>query len=150
MRLFNEKHTRLKLMHVNTIILVSIISIFSLHVNTLYAVPDNGTGNTTTQPLTEDNNSTSNTPSVLHLSPLNNTNTNNNALSTATSESSNGNNANSNAFTHDTSSNSAAHHTHYGTSRNQHKDNSNNSHDLTNKIINKSKQKLKVGDIPFP
>jgi hypothetical protein len=146
MRLFNEKHTRLKLMHVNTIILVSIISIFSLHENTLYAVPNNGTGNTTTQPLTEDNNSTSNTPSVIHLSPLNNTNTNNNALSTATSESSNGNNANSN----DTGSNSATHHAHYGTSRNQHKDNSNNSHDLTNKIINKSKQKLKVGDIPFP
>ena len=145
MRLFNEKHTRLKLMHFNTIILVSIISIFSLHENTLFAVPNNGTGKTTTQPLTEDNNSTSNTPSVLHLSPLNNTNTSNIALSRATSESSNGNNANSSAFTHDTGSNSAHH-----TPRNQHKDISNNSHDLTNKIINKSKQKLKVGDIPFP
>ena len=139
-------------MHVIIIILVSISSIFSLHVSTLYAVPNNDTSNSTTQTLAEDNNSTSNTPSVLRLSPLillNNTNTNNNTLSTATSESSNGNNSNSNAFTHDTS-NSVTNHAHYDTGRNQYKDNSNNSHDLTNKIINKSKQKLKVGDIPFP
>ncbi|MGB6591123.1 MAG: hypothetical protein WBE68_06415 [Candidatus Nitrosopolaris sp.] len=114
---------------------------------------DTSLSNSTTQTLTEDNNNTSNTPSVIRLSPLillNNTNTNNNTLSTATSESSNGNNSNSNAFTHDTSSNSVTNHAHYGTGRNQYKDNSNNSHDLTNKIINKSKQKLKVGDIPFP
>ena len=66
----------------------------------------------------------------------------------ATSESSNGSNSNSNVFTHDTSSNSVTHHAHYGTGRNQYKDNSKLS--LTNKIINKSKQKLEVGDIPFP
>jgi DNA-binding NarL/FixJ family response regulator len=69
--------------------------------------------------------------------------------STAASESSNGNNSNSNA-THDTSSNSVTHLTHHGAGRNQYKDNSNNSDGVTNIIINKSKQKLKVGDIPFP
>lgn len=140
MRLFNERYV------------IMIITIFSLHVNTLYAVPNNDTSNTTTQTAIDNNNGTANTPSALRLSPLillNTTNTYNNTSSTAASESSNGNNSNSNA-THDTSSNSVTHLTHHGAGRNQYKDNSNNSDGVTNIIINKSKQKLKVGDIPFP
>lgn len=153
MGLFNVKHTKLKLMDVIIIILVSSSSIFSFHVNTLYAVPDNGSGNATTQALAKDNNTTSNSPSVIRLSPdaLNGTNIDNNALSPTTSESSGGNNLNPNAFIHDTSSNSRTHHTHDGiSSGNQHKDNSNKSHDLTHNIINKIMHTLEVGDIPFP
>jgi hypothetical protein len=148
MGLFNVKHTKSKLMEVIIIILVSISSIFSFHVNTVYAVPDNGSGYATAQALAKDNNNTSNTPSVIRLSP--GTNTDSNALSPTTSESSNGSNANPNASIQDTGS-IRTHHTHDGSSSgNHHKDNSNKSHDLAHNIISKIKQKLKVGDIPFP
>ncbi len=120
-------------------------------------MPDNSTGNATTQPLTKDNSTISNTPSVLRLSPvpLNNANSNNNSVSLpSTSEPFANNKVHTNAATHDTGSNSGTYHTQHSTSidnsnSNHHKDN-NNSHDPLHNIINKSKQKLKVGDIPFP
>jgi len=154
---FNITFTRLKLTDAIMIILLSISSIFSLHVNTLYAMPVNGTGNATTQPPNKDNGTTSNTPSVLRLSPvpLKNANINNNSVSLPPpAEPSTNNKGDTNAATHDTGSNSGTHRTQHSTSfdnsnSNHHKDN-NNSYDPAQKIINKIKEKLKVGDIPFP
>ena len=130
------------------IVVVSISLIFSLCVNALYGMPDHSTGNATTQPLTKDNSTTSNTPSVLRLSSVP---SNNGTLSK--SESSTNTKDNTNAAT---GSNSGTFDTHHGTSvstgsttGDHHKDNT-NSHDLAQKIINKIKQKLKVGDVPFP
>jgi hypothetical protein len=134
------------------IVVVSISLIFSSFVNALYAMPDHSTGNATTQPLAKDNGTTSNTPSVLRLSSVP---SNNGTLSK--SEPSTNTKDNTNAAT---GSNSGTFDTHHGTSvstgsttgsttGNHHKDNS-NSHDLAQKIINKIKQKLKVGDVPFP
>ena len=141
------------------IVLLSIGWIFSFYVNVnvVYAMPDHITGNATTQPPNKDNSTNSNTPSVLHLSPvpLNNANNNDNSVSLpSTSEPSTNNKGDTNVATHDTSSNSDTHRTQHSTSTdssnsNHHKDN-NNSHDSSQKIINKIKQKLKVGDIPFP
>ena len=126
------------------ILLVSISWIFSLHV---YATPDHGTGNATSQPLTNDNNTTSGVPSVLHLSSV----PSNNGTSSTSEPSTNKADANS-----ATGSNSGTAHTHHGTgtgstssTSNHHNDNT-KSHDLAQKIINKIKQKFKVGDVPFP
>ncbi len=112
-------------------------------------MPVHSNGNATTQPLTKDNSTTtSNTPSVLRLSSVP---SNNGTLSK--SESSTNTKDNTNAAT---GSNSGTFDTHHGTSvstgsttGDHHKDNT-NSHDLAQKIINKIKQKLKVGDVPFP
>jgi hypothetical protein len=134
------------------IVVVSISVIFSLCVNALYAMPDHSTGNTTIQPLSKDNSTTSNTPSVLRLSPVP---SNNGTLST--SEPSTNTKDNTNALS---GSNSGTVHTHQGnsmgttgstttSSSDHHKDNT-NSQDLAQKIINKIKQNLKVGDVPFP
>ena len=120
-------------------------------------MPDHITGNATIQPPNKDNSTISNTPSVLRLSPvpLNNANNNDNSVSLpSTSEPSTNNKGDTNVATHDTSSNSDTHRTQHSTSTdssnsNHHKDN-NNSYDSSQKIINKIKQKLKVGDIPFP
>ena len=130
------------------ILLVSISWIFSLHVNALYAMPDHSHVNATSQPLTKDNSTTSSAPSVLHLSsvPLNNG-------TSSTSEPSTNNKADTNSAT---GSNSGTTQPHHGTSSsssssssNHHNDNT-NSHDLAQTIINKIKQKFKVGDVPFP
>ena len=130
------------------ILLVSISWIFSLHVNALYAMPDHSTVNATSQPLTKDNSTTSSAPSVLHLSSI----SSNNGTS-STSEPSTNNKADTNSAT---GSNSGTTHTHHGTSTstststsNYHNDNT-KSNDLAQKIINKIKQKFKVGDVPFP
>jgi len=130
------------------IVVVSISLIFSSYVNALYAMPVHSNGNATTQPLTKDNSTTSNTPSVLRLSSVP---SNNGTLSK--SESSTNTKDNTNAAT---GSNSGTFDTHHGTSvstgsttGDHHRDNT-NSHDLAQKIINKIKQKLKVGDVPFP
>jgi len=138
------------------IVVVSISLIFSLCVNALYGMPDHSTGNATTQLLTKDNSTTSNTPSVLRLSPVP---SNNGTLST--SEPSTNTKDNTNTLT---ASNSGTVQTHQGTSvgttgsttgstttssSDHHKDNA-HSHDLAQKIKNKIKQKLKVGDVPFP
>jgi hypothetical protein len=145
------------------ILLVSISWIFSLH-NALYAMPDHSTGNATSQPLTKDSTTTSSAPSVLHLSsvPSNNgtsstsePSTNNkadtNSATSSTSEPSTNNKADTNSAI---SSNSGTAHTHHGsstssTSNHHHNDNTKSS-DLAHKIINKIKQKFKVGDVPFP
>jgi len=127
------------------ILLVSISWIFSLHVNALYATPDHSTGNATSQPLTNDNSTTSSAPSVLHLSSV----PSNNGTS-STSEPSTNNKADTNSAT---GSNSGTAHTHHGTSTsstNNHDNDNTKSHDLAQKIINKIKQKIKVGDVPFP
>jgi hypothetical protein len=124
------------------VFLVSISWIFSLYVNALYAMPYT---NATAQPLTKDNSTTSSAPSVLRLSPVPVNN------GTTTSQSSTNNKVNTNADTHgshdshsiDTSTSSTS------STSNHNKDNM-NSHDLAHKIINKIKQKFKVGDIPFP
>ena len=139
------------------IVLLSIGWIFSLYVNVnvVYAMPDHITGNATTQPLTKDNSTTSNTPSVLRSSPVpsNNVNNNDNSVSLpSTSEPSTNTKDDTNAAIHDTGSNSGTHRTQHSTGidssySKHHKDN-NNSHDSFQKMINK--QKLKVGDIPFP
>jgi len=130
------------------IVVVSSSLIFSSYVNALYAMPVHSNGNATTQPLTKDNSTTSNTPSVLRLSSVP---SNNGTLSK--SESSTNTKDNTNAAT---GSNSGTFDTHHGTSvstgsttGDHHNDNT-NSHDLAHKIINKIKQKLKVGDVPFP
>jgi hypothetical protein len=130
------------------IVVVSISLIFSSYVKALYAMPVHSDGNATPQPLTKDNSTTSNTPSVLRLSPVP---SNNGTLSK--SESSTKTKDNTNAAT---GSNSGTFDTHHGTSvstgsttGDHHKDNT-NSLDLAQKIINKIKQKLKVGDVPFP
>ena len=126
------------------ILLVSISWIFSLHVNALYAMPDHSTVNATSQPLTKDNSTTSSAPSVLHLSSV----SSNNGTSSTSGPSTN-NKADTNSAT---GSNSGTTHTHHGTSTstsNHHNDNS-KSNDLAQKIINKIKQKFKVGDVPFP
>jgi hypothetical protein len=127
------------------ILLVSISWIFSLHVNALYATPDHSTVNATSQPLTNDNSTTSSVPSVLHLSSVPSNN-----VTSSTSEPSTNNKADTNSAT---GSNSGTAHTHHGTSTsstsNHHNDNT-KSHDLAQKIINKIKQKFKVGDVPFP
>jgi hypothetical protein len=134
------------------IVVVSISLIFSSYVNALYAMPVHSNGNATTQPLTKDNSTTSNTPSVLRMSSVP---SNNGTLSK--SESSTNTKDNTNAAT---GSNSGTFDTNHGTSvstssitgsttGDHHKDNT-NSHDLAQKIINKIKQKLKVGDVPFP
>ena len=123
--------------------------IFSSYVNALYAFPNHGTSNATTTPLlTKDNSTTSNTPSVLHMSSVP---SNNGTLST--SEPSTNAKDKSNAAT---GSNSEMFHTHHGTSvgtigsSTGSSDHNTNSHDLAHKIINKIKQKVKVGDVPFP
>lgn len=126
--------------------------IFSSFVNALYAFPNHSTSNATTTPLTKDNSTTSNTPSVLHMSSVP---SNNGTLST--SEPSTNTKDKSNAAT---GSNSEMFHTHHGTSigttgsstgsSTGSNDYNTNSHDLAHKIINKIKQKLKVGDVPFP
>lgn len=130
------------------ILLVSISWIFSLHVNALYATPDHSTVNATSQPLTNDNSTTSSVPSVLHLSSVPSNN-----VTSSTSEPSTNNKADTNSAT---GSNSGTAHTHHGTSTsstsstsNHHNDNT-KSRDLAQKIINKIKQKFKVGDVPFP
>jgi len=129
------------------IVVVSISLIFSSFVNALYAMPAVAS-NATTQPLAKDNGTTSNSPSVLRLSSVP---SNNGTLSK--SEPSTNTKDNTNAAT---GSNSGTFDTHHGTSvstgsttGDHHKDNT-NSHDLAQKIINKIKQKLKVGDVPFP
>jgi hypothetical protein len=140
------------------ILLVSISWIFSLHVNALYAMPDHSTVNATSQPLTKDNSTTSSAPSVLHLSSV----SSNNGTSSTSGPSTN-NQADTNSAT---GSNSGTTHTHRGTNTstststssstsstsstsNHHNDNT-KSNDLAQKIINKIKQKFKVGDVPFP
>jgi hypothetical protein len=138
------------------IVVVSISLIFSLSVNALYGMPDHSIGNATTQTLSKYNSTTSNTPSVLRLSPV----PSNNGTS-STSEPSTNTKDNTNTLT---ASNSEPVHTHQGSSvattgsttgsttassSDHHKDNA-NSHDLAQKIINKIKQNLKVGDVPFP
>ena len=134
------------------IVVVSISLIFSLCVNALYGMPDHSTGNATTQLLTKDNSTTSNTPSVLRLSPVP---SNNGTLST--SEPSTNTKDNTNTLT---ASNSGTVQTHQGTSvgttgstttssSDHHKDKA-HSHDLGQKIINRIKKNLKVGDVPFP
>ena len=119
-------------------------------------MPDHSSRNATTQPLTEDN-SSSNTRSVLHLFtvPLaNDTNSKNNSLFPPSTPGPSNIKPTSNAANYDTSSNSGTHHIHRGnivtsSSDNHHKD-KNNSHDLGQKITKDVRQKLKVGDIPFP
>jgi hypothetical protein len=130
------------------ILLVSISWIFSLHVNALYAMPDHSTVNATSQLVTKDNSTTSSAPSVLHLSSV----PSNNGTS-STSEPSTNNKADTNSAT---GSNSGTTHTHHGTSTSStsstsnHHDDNTKSNDLAQKIINKIKQKFKVGDVPFP
>ena len=148
MGVFDIRIIRLESTIAIVIVVVSISLIFSSYVNALYAMPVHSNGNATTQPLTKDNSTTSNTPSVLRLSSVP---SNNGTLSK--SESSTNTNDNTNAAT---GSNSGTFDTHHGTSvstgsttGDHHKDNT-NSHDLAQKIINKIKQKLKVGDVPFP
>ena len=156
MGVFDIRIIRLESTIAIVIVVVSISLIFSSYVNALYAMPVHSNGNATTQPLTKDNSTTSNTPSVLRLSSVP---SNNGTLSK--SDSSTNTKDNTNAAT---GSNSGTFDTHHGTSvstgsstgsttgsttGNHHKDNS-NSHDLAQKIINKIKQKLKVGDVPFP
>ena len=148
MGVFDIRIIRLESTIAIVIVVVSISLIFSSYVNALYAMPVHSNGNATTQPLTKDNSTTSNTPSVLRLSTVP---SNNGTLSK--SESSTNTKDNTNAAT---GSNSGTFDTHHGTSvstgsttGDHHKDNT-NSHDLAQKIINKIKQKLKVGDVPFP
>jgi hypothetical protein len=143
---FDIRISRLESTIAIVIVVVSISLIFSSYVNALYAMPIQSNGNATLQPLT--NSTTSNTPSVLRFSSVP---SNNGTLSK--SESSTNTKDNTNAAT---GSNSGTLDTHHGTSLNtgsstgdHHKDNT-NSHDLAQKIINKIKQKLKVGDVPFP
>ncbi len=142
---FDIRHRRLESTVAIMILTVSISWIFSSNVNALYAMPDHSTGNATSQPLTKDNSTTSSAPSVLHLSSV----PSNNGTS-STSEPSINNKADTNSAT---GSNSGTAHTHHGTSTgstgNHHNDNT-KSHDLAQKIINKIKQKFKVGDVPFP
>jgi hypothetical protein len=153
---FKVRLTKLKLDVAILTVLVTTIWISSLLVNTIYAMPDHSTRNATTQLPTEDN-STSDTPSVLHLVtvPLNNdTNSENNSLFPPSTPGSSSIKPASNAANYDTSSNSGTHHIHRGiiatsSSDNHHKD-KNNSHDLGQKITKEVRQKLKVGDIPFP
>ena len=147
-RVFDIRLRRLESTVAIMILLVSISWIFSSNVNALYAMPDHSTGNATSQPLTNDNSTTSSVPSVLHLSSV----PSNNGTS-STSEPSTNNKADTNSAT---GSNSGTAHTHHGTSTsstsstsNHHNDNT-KSHDLAQKIINKIKQKFKVGDVPFP
>ncbi|HET7147280.1 MAG TPA: hypothetical protein VFI73_02165 [Candidatus Nitrosopolaris sp.] len=108
-------------------------------------MPDQGIGNATSQTLTKDNATTASAPSVLHLSSV----PSNNATS-STSEPSPHNNADTNSAT---GSNSGTSHTHHSTSTsstNTHHNDNTKSHDLAKQIINKIKQKFKVGDVPFP
>lgn len=147
-RVFDIRILRLESTVAIMILLVSISWIFSLHVNVLYATPDHSPGNATSQPLTNDNSTTSSAPSVLHLSTV----PSNNGTS-STSEPSTNNKADTSSAT---SSNSGTAHQYHGTSTsstsstsNHHNDNT-KSHDLAHKIINKIKQKFKVGDVPFP
>ena len=110
-------------------------------------MPVHSNGNATTQPLTKDNSTTSNTPSVLRLSSVP---SNNGTLSK--SDSSTNTKDNTNAATGSTSGTLDTHHgtsVSTGSTGDHHRDNT-NSHDLAQKIINKIKQKLKVGDVPFP
>ena len=148
MGVFDIRISRLESTIAILIVVVSISLNFSSYVNALYAMPIQSNGNATLQPLTKDNSTTSNTPSVLRFSsvPSNNGTLSNSESSTNTKD-------NTNAAT---GSNSGTLDTHHGTSLStgssagdHHKDNT-NSHDLALKIINKIKQKLKVGDVPFP
>ena len=155
MESFKVRLTKLKLSVAILTVLVTTIWISSSLVNTVYAMQDHSSRNSTTQPLTEDNGS-SDTPSVLHLlHPLaNDTNSKNNSLFPPSTPGPSSIKAASNAANYDTSSNSGTHHIHRGniatsSSDNHHKD-KNNSHDLGQKITKEVRQKLKVGDIPFP
>lgn len=145
-RVFDIRILRLESTVAIMILLVSISWIFSLHV---YATPDHSTSNATSQPLTNDNSTTSGVPSVLHLSSV----PSNNGTS-STSEPSTNNKADANSAT---GSNSGTAHTHHDTgtsstssSTSTHHNDNTKSHDLAQKIINKIKQKFKVGDVPFP
>ena len=131
-------------MDVIIIILVSISSIFSYHVNTVYAVPDNGSGNAAAQALAKDNNNTSNTPSVIRSSPevvlilttMHSLQQRQNRLTAATP---------TQMLPYRTPVQTAGRITPMmaPSSGNHHKDNSNKSHDLAHNIINKIKQKSK-------
>ena len=148
------------------IVIILVISILTLHVNTLYAIPDSGTGIHLIQFNANDNSLSSdpsNAPSVLHLSQSNNTNTNtniNNSTSTNNkppSEESKPSNHHGGGgidrSTHDFNSNKKNDHDHNDITVRD--DNGNNNHQKHNKhnehtLKSKNKQKLKVGDIPFP
>jgi len=67
---------KLKLTYIIIIILAA--SVLSLHTNTLYAMQETDTGSSTKQSTTSNNHASSDTPSVLHLLPYNDTNINNN------------------------------------------------------------------------
>jgi hypothetical protein len=129
--------------------------IFSLYVNVVYAMPNHRTGNVTTQIPTKINETTSDTPSVLTLSPVPVHNVSSKQNSVAHPSASEPTTNNENVARHDTGSNSGKHHTQHSTSvdsgnnNNRHKDKS-NSNESSQRIINKVKQKVKVGDIPFP
>jgi hypothetical protein len=131
------------------IVLVSISCNFSLYVNVVYAMPNHITGNITTQIPTKINETTSDTPSVLTLSPvpLNSVNGKQNSvpLPSASEPTTN----NENVARHD-GSNSGTHHTQHSTSVDSGSKNNHHSTESPQKIINKVKQKVKVGDIPFP
>src|SRR4029077_19410648 len=107
-RVFDIRILRLESTVAIMILLVSISWIFSLHVNALYATPDHSTVNATSQPLTNDNSTTSSVPSVLHLSSV----PSNNGTS-STSYPSTNNKADTNSAI---GSNSGTAHTHHGTS----------------------------------
>jgi hypothetical protein len=148
---FNVRPSKLELV-ASVILLISIWAISSPQLNILQAMPDPKKlqlVQITSSPSNNDSNLTS-TPSVLPLSfPLDNSNNSSNALSpSSTLESSSSDKVFSNDPTHNTGSNSGTHHIHRGISISSNIDH--NSHDRTQKIINKVKQKLKVGDIPFP
>jgi cytoskeletal protein RodZ len=156
---FNVRPSKLELV-ASVILLVSIWSISSLQVNILHAMPDAKElqlSQITPSPSNNSSNIT-NTPSVLPLSSLpldNSSNSSNSPSPSSTLESPSSNKVFSNDPTHDTGSNSGTHHTHHGISISSSISSisssiKHNSHESTQKIINKVKERLKVGDIPFP
>jgi len=162
---FNARLSKLELV-ASAILLVSLWHIFSAQINTLQAMQDSKLqlAQITSSASNNNNDSNSNTtststPSVLPLSPvpLNNSSISSNLPSPSSKlGSSSSNKVFSNDPTHDTGSNSGTHHTHHGISISSSSSSSSsssikhNSHDTTQNIINKVKERLKAGDIPFP
>lgn len=147
------------------IVTILVISILTLHTNTLYAILDSSTGIRLIQ--LNDNDSSvssdsSNAPSLhsyrsdnttANTNTNNSTSTNNNPPSEESKSSKLNGGGGLDRSTHDINSNKKNDHDHNDVTVRD--DSGNDNHQKHNKhnehaLKNKNKQKLKVGDIPFP
>lgn len=140
---------------IRAIIIITTNCIFSLHVNTVYAISNDGTNSSM---IVKDSNFSTSIPSGLHLTQFNNTKAPSEASSVPKSSHAN-DGSTSISSTH---SNSKPNHSHDGAdnagensnsnsnSKSNHQSDKNHFHNLGRNIVSKIKHKLKVGDIPFP